>query len=325
MSERLTHRDLGKALGVSETTIKSYRRKFPTFIPVAGYGKPIRFKAEALAVCRRIQDLFREGLPVGQVEKALKAEFKEYPDQKPEPEPPFTGGLSEQSFKDFFKAAGQMMQGMAALATAQAKADQRLARLEEALHELVLGEAENQSSLNELLGELRSQSARRPAAADAGAAEVRARRIVSVRASDGHVDSYSLEPEPEPAEAPAEPAPDQPERPASRLLELPVAIQNDQGEFLGVPGRLPLGQFVELLKGRYGHLGAMRAFWMARGPAWVFSIDAEGGQHQELYFVEATTPKGARVALLSRLDLDGREVKSMFLQEYFRQIKNWLD
>ena len=71
----LTHKDLSRHLGVSETTIKSYRRKFPGCIPVASQGKPIRFNSEALAVCKRIRDLFDLGLSIAEVHARLAGEF----------------------------------------------------------------------------------------------------------------------------------------------------------------------------------------------------------------------------------------------------------
>ena len=71
----LTHKDLARHLGVSETTIKSYRRKFPGCIPVANHGKPIRFNSEALAVCKRIRDLFDLGMSISEVHARLAAEF----------------------------------------------------------------------------------------------------------------------------------------------------------------------------------------------------------------------------------------------------------
>ena len=71
----LTHKDLSRHLGVSETTVKSYRRKFPGCIPVASQGKPIRFNAEALAVCKRIRDLFDLGLSIPEVHARLAGEF----------------------------------------------------------------------------------------------------------------------------------------------------------------------------------------------------------------------------------------------------------
>jgi len=70
-----THKDLSSLLGVSETTVKSYRRKFPGCIPVANKGKPIRFTDEALAVATRIRDLFETGMGVIDVRSRLAAEF----------------------------------------------------------------------------------------------------------------------------------------------------------------------------------------------------------------------------------------------------------
>jgi hypothetical protein len=67
----LTHKDLAVLLGVSETTIKSYRKKFPGSLPVASKGKPIRFKAEAADICIKIHDLFSVGASVDEVQDQL--------------------------------------------------------------------------------------------------------------------------------------------------------------------------------------------------------------------------------------------------------------
>ncbi len=76
MSEQtFTHKALADLLGVSETTVKSYRRKFPGCIPVASQGKPIRFNAEAAAVATRIRDFFETGMSVEEVRARLSKEF----------------------------------------------------------------------------------------------------------------------------------------------------------------------------------------------------------------------------------------------------------
>ncbi len=74
-SALLTHRGLADLLGVSETTVKSYRRKFPGCIPVANLGKPIRFTQEAAKVCLRIRELFETGMSVEEVRGRLTQEF----------------------------------------------------------------------------------------------------------------------------------------------------------------------------------------------------------------------------------------------------------
>lgn len=76
MSQKtLTHKDLARLLKVSETTIKSYRRKFPSCIPVFSQGRPIRFTPEALPVCRMIRDLFEQGMEIAEVRLRLATEF----------------------------------------------------------------------------------------------------------------------------------------------------------------------------------------------------------------------------------------------------------
>lgn len=75
MSQAVTHKDLARKLKVSETTIKSYRRKFADCIPVASQGKPIRFLPEAVPVCMRIRDLFELGMSVEEVRARLAQEF----------------------------------------------------------------------------------------------------------------------------------------------------------------------------------------------------------------------------------------------------------
>lgn len=72
----LTHALLAKALGVTVTTIKSYRRKFPEFFRTASLGKPLRFPAETLALCRRIHHHFKRGLSVEETRKHLGQEFE---------------------------------------------------------------------------------------------------------------------------------------------------------------------------------------------------------------------------------------------------------
>lgn len=85
----LTHALLAKALGVTVTTIKSYRRKFPEFFRTASLGKPIRFPADTLALCRRIHHHFKRGLSVEEARKHLGQEFEAValsPEQAPAPQ-----------------------------------------------------------------------------------------------------------------------------------------------------------------------------------------------------------------------------------------------
>lgn len=356
MSETLTHKDLAKLCGVSETTIKSYRRKFPTFIPVETEGKPIRFKPEAGEVCLKIRDCFAKGMSVNATWKVLKEDFKEYkkdrrttaPKQPAEAAPTAPPGVSSEYMDKFFETAGQMMHGMAQLATAQARADQRLKKLEKAIEGLVEAETRNQDRFGQMLEALGSKAvpgeqppAQEPAAAPSEPAEEPRqpqpspeaekprpkRRIVNVRGREG-VKTYELGDEDAPApEEAQEEASEKPadrvslESPSDTFMDTPIVIRNEQGEFLGVPGRLPLRGFIEILEREAGDT-SHKSNWERRERSWVYEMEAGNGERHELYFGGTKTPRGNLVVLLWRLDVDGKETTPAFLQEFFRQIKD---
>lgn len=73
--ESLTYKELAALLGVSETTVKSYRKKFPGSLSVASKGKPIRFKKDAADICLKIRDLFATGASVEEVQEHLARAF----------------------------------------------------------------------------------------------------------------------------------------------------------------------------------------------------------------------------------------------------------
>lgn len=366
--ETLTHKDLSKIAGVSETTIKSYRRKFGSFFPVVSAGKPIRFAQEAGPLVERIRELFQENLSVGEIEERLRAEFREFPKNRHLPRAG-KGPIDDEVVEQFFVQAGRMMQGMAQLATAQAKAEKRLEKLEHTLEELLDAERRSSERQAELVDEMKTLF-------KAGDPKVKARKIVKVRGAEGRVDEYSLEDGPEtgaagdmspeagkadgkasespdaasrgaagPAEsgaaesgpgiertaadttaadaaaanaAAADPEPT-PANPPLGFLARPVAIRSERGEFLGVPGRMPLRDFAQLLVRR---AGGGEGLWFADGEGWMLRLNPEGEHMNELRFVVAVTPRGNEVALFETLMIGGKVVSQAFLQEYFRQIKD---
>ncbi len=333
MADTYTHKDLANLCSVSETTIKSYRRKFPGFIPVLTRGKPIRFKKDAGDVCLKIRDCFEKGMSVNETLKVLKDNFKEQPAagrrSTSVAAPQAQGGVSQEYLEKFFQTAGQMMQGMAGLATAQVKAEHRLKKVETALGKLLEIETRNSEQFSQLLTHMKAtagqpaarlvaQVAPEPASASTtppAEQKIRARKIVNVKSPEGDVKSYSIEK----GNKPANPAL---ERPSDALLNTPIVIQNDQGEFLGVPGRLPLSGFVEILIREAEEGGASLSSWHNDDDVWVFTMDVPGGDSHELFFSTTTTPRGNLVVLLDRLDVNKKETSTQFLQEFFRQIKD---
>ena len=334
MANTYTHKELAALCGVSETTIKSYRRKFPGFIPVLTRGKPIRFKPEAGEICLKIRDCFAKGMSVNETHKVLKENFKEEPAarQRRAPSAPTPGpaghpaGVSEEYLQKFFATAGQMMQGMAGLATAQAKAEQRLRKVESALEKLLEVEAGNKALFARLLDRPAPESAVAPEPVAEPAPEpapepeprpeprqeprMRARRIVNVRGPEGDVASYALE---------EDDAPPAGERPSDAFLNTPIVIHNEHGEFLGVPGRLPLAGFIAIL---IREADETATYWKRRDDAWIFTMAAPDGDSHALYFVSTTTPRGNLVVLLNQLDINGTPSSPQFLQEFFRRVKD---
>lgn len=350
MADTYTHKDLAQLCGVSETTIKSYRRKFPGFIPVLTRGKPIRFSRTAGEVCLRIRDCFAKGMSVNETYKVLKESFKEEPSARPRRAPgPVAApaaageGISGEYMEKFFATAGQMMQGMAGLATAQAKAEQRLRKMEDAVNRLIEIAARNEAAFARFLeqgavpdpepapepvveaaeptpepapeapsqpihGSVFNQPAAEPEH------RVRARKIVNIHGPEGEVKTYSLEQD--------EVRHDAMEHPSDAFLSTPIVIRNDQGDFLGVPGRLPLSGFVAILTREAEEAGAAMLEWRREEDAWVLTTETPGGDTHTLYFTSTTTPRGNLVVLFERLDVNSRQASPQFLQEFFRQVKD---
>ncbi|MDC0336464.1 MerR family transcriptional regulator, partial [Pseudodesulfovibrio sp.] len=321
MADTYTHKDLANLCSVSETTIKSYRRKFPGFIPVLTRGKPIRFKKEAGDVCLNIRDCFEKGMSVNETHRVLKDNFKEEPGagrRAASGAHQTAPAVSQEYLEKFFETAGQMMQGMAGLATAQAKAEKRLGKVEDTLTKLLEIESRNSERFNEFLKRIKTPAADKstappppeaePAAATAEQ-KVRARKIVNVKSPEGDVKSYSLEKEDTPPVL---------ERPSDAFLNTPIVIKNDQGEFLGVPGRLSLSGFIEILIREAEEGGASLSSWRNDNDIWIFTMDVPGGDSHELHFSTTTTPKGNLVVLLDQLDVNNEPTTPQFLQEFFR-------
>ncbi|XPV76437.1 MAG: MerR family transcriptional regulator [Desulfovibrio sp.] len=320
--DTLTHKDLAAIAGVSETTIKSYRRKFGNFIPVVTHGKPLRFKPETREVCLRIRELFVEGLSVGEIRTRLKTEFKEYkpkPVKKPASPVGATGGggMSGEDMETISRSANQVIQGMVQLATAQARTDQRLARLEKGMKELVEIERLNSEHLAELVNLM----------AEGMGGKLRAKKVIKIKGDDGQEESYTFEADKEASKPDEEKIVPEKERiaePPLAFFHLPVVIRSERGEFLGVPGKMSIKEFTNVLASNTPDGTAKDQFWYRAGAVWVFSMEFAGGKKHELYFEGTRTPRGNMVALLVRLAVDEEETSHQFLTEFFRQVKDWI-
>ncbi len=354
----LTHRDLAQALGVSETTIKSYRRKFPLFIPLYSQGKPLRFKPQALEVCRTIRDGFGADLSVEEVRSRLSLQFPdvvknrkdsvsvESPGAAPV-EVPLAGSLQSLALamerlakaqEETHRRLGQVQEIMGDFLTLQLGREDAFARGVEAL----------QQSWERSLGELRlerpqveaAQSAASPDATDgAGLAAPPGEQGRTLRVTVQNVFGESaeyriasgLEPRsvsaPEPASA-GEGA-QAPTEPPRLLTVLPLVVRSATGEYLGVAGKAE-GAFclqdLDALLGRaYApphHFG--REWRHLGGTAWQLRLEQADAIRPQRYVLElepVQTPKGNTVTLLRRFEVQGREMPPPNLYALIRQLK----
>lgn len=345
-TDTLTHRDLARLLGVSETTVKSYRAKFPTFLPVARSGKPVRLHPEALEVCRRIRQLFGDGLSIVQTSDALRAEFKEYPlnrrlSTSPQKAAPDTEGAQE--LRQLVELQRQALdQARQAQEEATRRAEERIAQLEAEVRNLATLEAASKALMADLIAELRGarparsqepapepQPAPPPTSATSAAQPTKptktgetvltARRIVTVHGREGAA-SYTLDREPRPEP----PLPDAP-RPAPEFLELPAVIRSERGEFLGLPGKQSVQRLVQALS----HAGMPEATWVdetpQNGPAtWTCLLPLDQTRTRELTFEQATTPRGNRVGLVRAMRTGFAQASTQDIQDLFRQVRDSL-
>lgn len=298
-----THKDLSREVGVSVTTLKSYRRKFPEFLLPQSSGKPIRFPEVALAVCRSIREGFVASLSIEEIRSSLLLEFKDiaiknnFTISVDHSETNATAASPEQDARlDKLACSAEILAANLDAALRLRGGDEiRLGRLEAIMAD-ILG----------LLNRTHSMHAQLLARLDAlGDSMARAAGL------------------PREAESPMQ-------RPPEDFLDLPVVMLSDKGDFLGITEKsgapFSLRGFEQALIGRAAHLTRLEAFWRADGLDWVLALGgALGGESHEHVFKKTTTLKGNLVAHFSALRISGKPVSEAFLRALFKQIKDMLE
>ena len=301
MQGELTHKDLAKRLGVSVTTIKSYRARFPGAFLALGRGKPLRFGPEALDACRAIRQGFQRGLSIDEIYQSL---IKDFP-----------GVEADRRLSD----GGDLSGVPGGAAGTDGETNRRLERLEAMLAELVALGNRTHSLHVELLAKLDAlaglpgvvRAAARTADADAGGGDTGAGAIppddflslpVVVLSDRGEFLGITV-----------------PGGTAFRLREFETHLVRRAG-------RMDTGV-------------TYQAAWSPRGEGYVLTLlggerrtalgasghvpGAESGH--EHFFRPTTTPKGNLVALFHRLRINGKDVSEAFLRAFFKQIKDSLE
>ncbi|MDR2076777.1 MAG: helix-turn-helix domain-containing protein [Desulfovibrio sp.] len=260
----LTHKDLAGLLGVSETTVKSYRRKFPGCIPVASRGKPIRFTAGAKDVAFKIRDLFALGMSVEEVRLRLGQEFPwiAASGQRPPPSrsdktavaPELASGMStvaksmvsitqqQKALLARMQGIETMLEGLGLQGSVDAEAlrraeaararetlvEARLDRLDAASRELSQSLASLASDLGAFLARHEGTQTTAPDANPAPSREQPSARRIPLRQGTNISPPQTLTPAPSEARA---------LEPPRSFLSLPLVARTEQGHYVSAGGR----------------------------------------------------------------------------------------
>lgn len=312
-AETFTHRNLSNVTGVSVTTIKSYRKKFPEFFFIVGHGKPLRFRKGADKLCLRIRDLFNKNLSIKQIRDKLLTEFESVKENRQLSDKKDKLQINSDEFEKLSRTTAQMMKGLAALVTSQAKAEQRLARIEKSLKELVQTQSEFPSATNELVQEIKS------ILASSGGLQqperITAKKVVTIKKDNGQAESYSLDTDTSTIE------------PEAEFLELPVVIHSESGEFLGLPGKpghpFTLQELIFLISNQK-EKGASKV-WHKQGRDWVLAIKSPEGPLYELHFSMTKTPKGNIVSFFNKLEINSKSRNHSEILTFFKEVRDLID
>lgn len=291
-SAPVTFADLTALLGVSETTVKSYRRKFPDFFPTVSRGKPIRFQPQVVRVAQIIREGFARNLSVPELRAELLA-----------------------------KVPGAVLAGVrerpAQTAPAPKAQPPLAADVRDLLIELVAAERATAAQLERLCLLLE-----KPTAAPAPANQPR-ETIIQLTNSFGDAVEYRMKSRAAQAAVATVPIPPQSGKSDSGkddsgmdgpLWTLPLVVKSEQGEFLGVAGRahrnFSLRSLADLLKAS----GLGWSIALTQGPRGPRFLASSSGSTKPttprdiLLDLESTvTPKGNAVVRLTGFQRDAEE------------------
>lgn len=335
MSEKtITHKDLAEKLGVSETTIKSYRRKFPGCFPVASKGKPIRFKAEAQEIALRIRDLFSTGMSVEEVRERLAEDF-EWFSPKDAQNKAKENKVKADLPQNFATAVSNMAKSMIALSQQQNAILENMKRIEAMLSEIGLGAFKNidpnaiNNSGKEVMRELASLKTdmrnitrgltenNSIIAEEHNAFMAGMEHLINALGSSQNSGGSGLKPEPraniinfdkssaEPQNVPEHqqgaPKPEFPRH----LLSMPLVVRNDEGAYLSAGGknisRISLNDIKAILAQTYMPPENYSLLWDYGADGWWVSFTQRGipapmeGMSIAIQVAEITSARGVSV------------------------------
>lgn len=357
---RFTHRDLAAMLGVSVTTVKSYRRKFPAYFPVASHGKPLRFDRRAAASAKTVRDLFAQGLSVPSVEKILRRKFpalhKAWQEAADTAQDEDTGHPGNDCAPAELAAVREEMARLAGLQEAMSHQVQLLADRVEFLASRLTDEQDSaredetaakvkrrvrvtdrQGDVTEYLFETKGNEADGAAGGEDPSGSSPGVNTQSEKKTPPDTDrgEQAMPGVPESSTSGTEgvdtagsysdPEPDE-----EGYLSLPLVIYTDSGEYIGVAGKQErISNLSDLRRYFRRVLGQEKASWEVgpHGRRLTLEYDPVSGLAVPFRYVltmqPTVTPRGNRVILLSALSAGEGEVPAPYLYTYIKTMREF--
>lgn len=323
MSSTYTHKDLADALQVSETTVKSYRRKFPGCIPVAHQGKPIRFNEEALTVCTRIRDNFALGMSVEEVHSRLCKEFSWMPEL---PAKQTNKQHAEAAPQEISQGMSNMAKSMVSMMQQQKLIAKRMQAIESQLEELGLegynfdeaiaaremANAKKEASFTERLNQL--DTITDMLGETVSFLSNKLEKFLQENQGDGSFSNKAIQFPGNVVFGKGSSSETLPE-PEREFFTYPLVVRTSEGKYISAAargrGRLTLNDLKALLVYGYSSPNHFSMQWLQMDDGWQLTLsqpDVENSSVYGLQLIELVTQSGTRVLEIVQLFQDNTSI-----------------
>lgn len=293
-------REVARQLNIPPSTVVYYKDRFSEFVPSqGGEGRRKRYPAEVIDIFRRIREMFNNNWSTEQIEQELALRYAS------------GGSVAEARSEKPAEDMDSMVRGMGGV----------LEKMTDLLENQSLFRSEIRSLRDELAGlkQERQQSEKRYL----GALEQMEQEVASLRRAKDELERLLRQG-----------GCGAPVFPSEEYLSRPLVIRTEQGEYLGVLGKVQkhfaLRDFVFMIERNAAAGRRMDMSWEKRDDHWVLLVSARDSedareQHVVLVTQKTVTPSRNTVTEIVRLNINGNDVPDSLLLSLFKKVKDGFD
>ncbi|WP_022662659.1 MerR family transcriptional regulator [Paucidesulfovibrio longus] len=293
-------REVARQLNIPPSTVVYYKDRFSEFVPSqGGEGRRKRYPAEVIDIFRRIREMFNNNWSTEQIEQELALRYAS------------GGSVAEARSEKPAEDMDSMVRGMGGV----------LEKMTDLLENQSLFRSEIRSLRDELAGlkQERQQSEKRYL----GALEQMEQEVASLRRAKDELERLLRQG-----------GSGAPVFPSEEYLSRPLVIRTEQGEYLGVLGKVQkhfaLRDFVFMIERNAAAGRRMDMSWEKRDDHWVLLVSARDSedareQHVVLVTQKTVTPSRNTVTEIVRLNINGNDVPDSLLLSLFKKVKDGFD